>query len=664
MAANRDAVKPLRDTAATVRLQLQRSGSQHKPAWAVYARAVALTLGLIYPIATLQMLHFYGSATASFYLIPTLVGLVIGLLLGHASLLSRRLAGKSLQFRAVADLAQELTCFRRLDGSFEYVSPSSRHITGHDPEEFYRDPGLMERLIHPEDRERWERYFAGRVEHAREVSLDIRLLAKDGRVVWVNHQSGPVFDEQGCLLGTRSTNMDITERKRAAEHIEYLAYHDQLTGLPNRLEIARRLHKQIERRTGAAGDPRFAVLGFDLRRFKNINDSFGHAFGDEVIPRVAARLQAAQPGGSVLGRVDGDKFALIAPDIDTGAAAEQLATRMLEAIEQPLRIEGSEIYLSCSVGYVLCPADGDTAETLLRKADVAVAQAKNEPATRVGTYREGMIDAVHHFITTEHRLHQGLKNGEFVPYYQPIVDLRNQQVCALEALVRWNHPERGLTSPGEFLPVAEATGQISQLGEYLFERIVDDLRGWETAGLGLPVAVNLSIREFADPGLCERLLDRLAGAGCSVGLVRLEITEQVFIGDLDLARKRLQCFRESGFCIALDDFGAGYSSFNYLKDLPIDSLKIDRAFVVDLATQTRSRAILRAIAGVCRELGLDAVVEGVETDAQRQALVDMDFQLAQGFVFHRPQPAHEIGRLLLDAKATAAAAVQTPPPQA
>jgi EAL domain-containing protein (putative c-di-GMP-specific phosphodiesterase class I) len=275
-----------------------------------------------------------------------------------------------------------------------------------------------------------------------------------------------------------------------------------------------------------------------------------------------------------------------------------------------------------------------------------------------------MIDAAHHFITTEHRLHQGLKNGEFVPYYQPIVDLRNQQVCALEALVRWNHPERGLTGPDEFLPVAEATGQISQLGEYLFERIVDDLRGWEIAGLRLPIAVNLSIREFADPGLCKRLMDRLSAANCSVGLVRLEITEQVFIGDLDLARRRLQCFRESGFCIALDDFGSGYSSFNYLKHLPIDSLKIDRAFVVDLATQARSRAILRAIAGVCRELDLDAVVEGVETDAQRQALVDMNFQTAQGFVFHRPQPAQEISRLLLGAEATAAAAPLTLPARA
>jgi diguanylate cyclase (GGDEF)-like protein/PAS domain S-box-containing protein len=377
------------------------------------------------------MLYFCGTATVSFSLIPTLVGLIIGLLLGHSSLLSQRLAGKTLQFRAVADLAHELTCFRRLDGSFEYVSPSSRRITGHDPEDFYQDPGLMDRLIHHEDRERWERYRTECDQQAREDGLDIRLLTKEGRVAWVNHRSGPVFDEHNRLLGTRSTSMDITERKRAAERIEHPAYHDQLTGLPNRLEIVRRLHQQIQRRAVAAGSPGFALLGFDLRRSKNINDSFGHAFGDRVIPRVAARLRAAQPDGSVLGRIDDDKFALMATDIDTAAAAERLAARMLTTIEQPLRIEGSEVYLSCSVGYVLCPADGDTAE---------------------------------------------------------------------------------------FLPVAEATGQISQLGEYLFERIVDDLRGWENAGLRLPVAVNLSIHEFADPGLCKRLLDRLAGAGCSVGL--------------------------------------------------------------------------------------------------------------------------------------------------
>ena len=614
-----------------------------------YLAATFLAVGTA---VTVQALFVLKSFEPRMLMVPFIMATVIGLLLGRVMVLRERLRRQSEQFRAVADLAREFTYFRNNDGSYDYVSPAAREITGWFPADFYETPDLMNRLVHPEDRERWDHHVHHMSHDGLPETLDVRLIARDGREVWVTHICGPVFDESGNLVGQRSTNIDITQRKAYEERIERMAYYDALTDLPNRNYLTRAIRDQIEAALSGKAEKEqdrehsFAVLFLDLDRFNHINDSFGHAFGDRLLIQLARRLRDCCEHHGVISRFGGDEFVIVAAELAEPGDAVEYARHLLEAVEQPFELDDQELYLSGSVGISLYPYDGEDADTLVRNADAAMYRIKKERHEQIRLYSPELVRDAAEFIGTENRMRKALAEEEFILHYQPKVSMESEEIVSLEALVRWDSPEHGMIPPGEFIPVAEETGLIRPLGEQILRSVCNQLAQWDRMGIRIPVAVNISGRQFSDPDFCDTLQRIVEQSGCDVTLLELEVTEQVFLHDMAATVGKLRRLRDMGMSIALDDFGTGYSSLNYLKQLPLDTVKIDMSFIRDITDNPRDLAILRAIIMLCRDLQMSTVAEGIETGEQRMLLSTLGCGLGQGFLFHRALPPERIEELL------------------
>ena len=620
--------------------------SPPRGAAAIYIKHILLTALVVAPAALTQAVNYYGGFELRFFIAPIIVSVVVGSLLGRSVLLKMQLQEQGEQFRAIADLAQEFTYFRRIDGHYEYVSPASLAMTGYKPADFYHTPNLMDLLIHPEDRGRWSHHVHHINDGGQPESFELRLLSKDNRVVWFQHICDPVYDARGRQVGVRSTNLDITQRKEGEAHIERMAFYDPLTDLPNRRSLVKRIRSLIEDR--GTPNQRFAVLFLDLSRFKNINDSFGHSFGDRLLKLIAERLRGACQNGCLVSRFGGDEFIILIERVRGKEVVAETAKRLLLAIEQPLELDGIDLHVSASVGISFYPEDGEDEDTLIRNADVAMYKTKKDSGGNIRVYSSDDSDEAAHFVTTESNIQKGIMKNEFMAFYQPKVDMRSGKIIGMEALARWQHPQQGLISPVEFIPVAEETGQINAVGAQILEQVLGDIHRWQDMGIAVPVAINVSARQFADHDYCRNLIKTVRASGCALALIELEITEQVFLGDIETAAERLRYLRTAGLTIALDDFGTGYSSFNYIKQLPIDTLKIDRSFITHIDSDKAEYAIIKALTSLCRDLRLNMVVEGVETSLQRDALVSLGCDKAQGFHFYRPMPTGDMERLLLD----------------
>ncbi|HSH30547.1 MAG TPA: EAL domain-containing protein [Thiohalobacter sp.] len=611
----------------------------------LYLRNAGIAFLLVGSAALLQTTLAYESFQPQLFVIPALAFLVIAFLLTRVSLLKTQVQRENARFRAMADVGQEFTYFCSRDGRYEYASPSSVQLTGYRPDEFYAKPELMSDLIHPQDRERWQQHLANLGTDRHSDNIDLRLIHKDGRTVWFQHICGPVHDTAGRLIGIRATNIDITERKQFEARIQRMAYYDPLTDLPNR----RALNGEIEQliRKYPAAENRFAVLFLDLDRFKHINDSYGHELGDQLLVKVADRLRRCCENRATISRFGGDELVVLVPDADSPKTAADYAAHLLDSIERPFILEDKEFYISGGVGVTLYPYDGQDAATLIRNADAAMYRAKQSQHTRIALYSEELIDNIATFVSTENRIRRGLKENEFIPHYQPQVEMHSGRIVGAEALARWQSHDRGLISPAEFIPVAEETGLINQLGRSILSQACNQILEWQRAGIRLPLSVNISGRQFAAPGFVDQIRGLIGESGIDPRQLELEITEQVFLEDMDEATDKLWQLRDLGVSIAIDDFGIGYSSLSYLKRLPFNTLKIDRAFTRDICEDTRDVAILRAILSLSRDLRLNTIIEGVETEAQKKLLLRLGCERAQGFLFHQPRPAAEITPLLL-----------------
>lgn len=604
--------------------------------WPIYVRSLLAVSAVISVAVLVQVFYIYGEFHPRFIIVPSAVTLIVGLLVGRLAVLRKRLRQKTEAFRAIVDIAQEFTYLRTVDGRYEYVSPSCERLTGYPPEAFYETDNLMDYLIHPEDRHRWTDHIHHINSRGKPESFDIRLLNKQGETVWITHICAPVFDEKGRQTGVRSTNLDITQRKRDQFRIERLAHYDPLTDLPNRRLLEQNIRERVE------AEERFAVLFLDLSRFKNINDSLGHSLGDRLLQKIARRLDDLCPEEVLLCRFGGDEFVMVHGGLTGNEAARQFAGGVLDAIEQPVMLGSNELHISGTIGIAFCPEDGTDTETLVRNADAAMYRAKRSGRNRISEYHATYSAEAAHFVSTESDIYRALRENEFLPHYQAKVDLESGAIVGLEALARWQHPTQGLVAPGQFIGVAEETGQIAELGEQILSRVLEDMAGWRRLGLDLPVAINISPRQFSDNEFWQHFKREVEAAAAPPRSIELEITEQVFLGDVDSTAERLGKLRADGFQIALDDFGTGYSSFDYLRRLPISTIKLDRAFVSDLERERLSQAILRALVGLCSDLGLTLIPEGIETETQRSILLDFGCRIGQGFLFHRPQPADEI----------------------
>lgn len=434
---------------------------------------------------------------------------------------------------------------------------------------------------------------------------------------------------------------DVTERRRAEEQVRLLATHDTLTGLPNRALFNDRLQQAAlhSLRTRSS----LALLFLDLDHFKLANDSLGHSIGDSLLRAVATRLRACVQATDTVARLGGDEFAVLLPDLDDAASAAAVATSIIDAIGKPFDVEGQRIQVGVSVGVTLCPNDDRDAEQLLRKADLAMYHAKAEGRNTYRFYTERLHVELLERKALMDELARALQRREFVLHYQPILTLADGRVESVEALLRWNHPALGQVAPDRFIPLAEMSGLIVGIGQWVIDEALRTLAQWDREGAPpLRVAINLSLAQFRDPGLLDGLQSALAQHQIAPARVDLELTETVLMHDRDSGIATMRALRQIGVGLAIDDFGTGYSSLAHLKQFPVQKLKIDKSFVHDVAEDPESAAICRAVVGLGLNLGLQLVAEGVESAADLALVRDLKCEYAQGFYFSRPLPRAQV----------------------
>ena len=534
---------------------------------------------------------------------------------------------------------------------------------------FGRDSGLgaleddqFLTTVHEEDIERVRMACERAIENGDDFAIEHRVVARGGALRHV-HQQVEVLeqDEQGRAVRLAGAVHDITRRKDAEEQVRRLAYFDTLTGLPNRLLFTEQLIKAVAQ--AERNGEQLAIMFIDLDDFKRVNDTLGHGAGDDLLKQIGARLSSSirgldlltrsgqdnNLGGSsnTLARLGGDEFIVLLNNVQEAVDAGSVARRLVSALAEPVTVLGNELYVSCSVGVATYPGDGTDIETLLMNADTAMYRAKEAGRGGFQFYDRSMNASARARLQMETLLRRAVERNEFVLHYQPRVDLGSGLIVGAEALIRWQHPERGLLPPKEFIPLAEEAHLVIPIAEWVIAAVCKQVAAWQAAGLRpIPVAVNLAaphLRERALPELVERVLreHKLPSS-----LLEIEVTESILMHDPELSLANAKRLDELGVKLSIDDFGTGYSSLSYLKRLPIASLKIDQSFVRDIATDPDDAAIITAIIAMAHSLNLRVVAEGVETEAQRSFLKAHGCDEFQGFLFGHPVGADEFARAM------------------
>jgi diguanylate cyclase (GGDEF)-like protein/PAS domain S-box-containing protein len=523
-----------------------------------------------------------------------------------------------------------------------YTSPQLEPMLGFTVDQWQSDPLLFVRMLHPDDRERALAAHAHTHSTKEPLSIDYRLIARDGRVVWVHDEARVIEDGDGGQPVLQGYLLDITERRAMDELLRQQAFQDPLTGLANRALFADRVQHALELRQESGGQT--AVLFLDIDDFKRVNDTLGHPAGDTLLCEAGARLRAALSPSHTVARLGGDEFAILVEEDLEPAAVADIAERLLTALQAPFSIAGAELFVTASVGIAV----GDNAEELLRSADVAMYRAKASGKAQHRFYKPTMDEALLGRLKLIADLRQANLAEELVLHYQPTVDLRTSAIVGLEALVRWQHPTRGLLPPGAFIPAVEETLLIDEIGRWVLAEACRQAARWrrEHTGETLTMSVNVSARQLERQVLVDDVRAVLEESGLDPSDLTLEITESALAHGHDEARAGINALQELGVRLALDDFGSGYSSLSLLQELPVEVLKIDRSFVDGIEATGRRTALLRAIIEIARALGLTVVAEGVENARQAAALRRLGCPLAQGFYFARPLPESEIDALL------------------
>jgi diguanylate cyclase (GGDEF)-like protein/PAS domain S-box-containing protein len=534
--------------------------------------------------------------------------------------------------------------------STTYVSPQIREFLGVSPEEYIDDPDLWSNLLHPEDRsEALATYLRGR-ESGEPFVFEYRLVGRDGRVVWFRDSAIVLPDAEGRPQLIQGVMLDITERKAAEAQIAYLAYHDKLTGLPNRAMFDELLELALARARRA--DLGVAVVSVDLDDFKLVNDSLGHEAGDELIGQLAERLHYATRETDLVCRPGGDEFLLLLADIDRtppmpggqdGAAivAESIAVRALQALKEPFRVGDTELYLTASLGISVFPLDADDATDLLKNADTAMFRSKKAGPGGYLVHTADDADAMTR-LSLSTRLRKAVEQKQWTLHYQPLVELDSGRMFGVEALIRWPEPSGGLVPPGEFIPLAEEMGLVEAIGDWVLEEICRQDAMWRAVGLTLEVSFNLSPRQLWQHELVDRIVSPLVIAGMDPTRLTVEITESTAMTEPDRTIAILQEMHDRGLRLAIDDFGTGYSSLARLKHMPVDILKIDRSFVRDIDRDRDAGSMVSAMVSLASNLGMTPMAEGIETEAERRFIMDRGCRHGQGYLFSRPVPPEEI----------------------
>jgi diguanylate cyclase (GGDEF)-like protein/PAS domain S-box-containing protein len=531
----------------------------------------------------------------------------------------------------------------------EFISDNIEAISGYPASDFIQSRvRTFASIIHPDDRPMVEATVGEAVDRSEPFIIEYRIVGADGGVRWVYEKGQGAFGPDGSVLWLDGAIFDVTERRLLQEQLAKQAFYDSLTGLANRALFLDRADHALARALRSGG--RIALLLIDLDRFKVINDSLGHHAGDEVLVAVGKRILTSSRASDTVARLGGDEFVVLLEENITVDDAIVVARRILAILHEPLLCQGHEVTIGGSIGIAFSGGMAPTStDDLLRDADAAMYYAKGRGRGRYEVFEPSMHARAVQQLELTNELHRGLQHGEFVLHYLPIWELADRTLIGVEALVRWNHPSRGLLPPNDFIPAAEQTGSIVALGEWVFGEACRQVKAWNDAypGRSLSLSVNISPRQLLDPDLVQKIRTALTDNELDPSCMTLEISEGALMQGVEETRLRLRELKSLGVRLAIDDFGTGSSSLGYLRESPIDELKIDLTFVRRMVDDpTEGTNLVRAILGLARALHLDVVAEGIELPEQLDGLRESGCETGQGFLFATPVVADDIGFLL------------------
>ncbi|HEX8002147.1 MAG TPA: EAL domain-containing protein [Mycobacteriales bacterium] len=554
-------------------------------------------------------------------------------------------------FRSLVQESTDVLTICERDGTIRFISPALHQVFGYDFGDLVGTK--LAALVHPEDAARVKTEVAETIATGGSRLIECRYRHADGRwmhveAVLTNHLGHPSIG--GLVFNTR----DVSERKALERQLTHQAFHDPLTGLANRALFRDRVAHALQLR--ARTHSTLAVLFLDLDGFKAINDSLGHSVGDALLRSVSGRLRSVVREADTVARLGGDEFAVLLEELEGLHVAQQVATRFIEELHTSFALDGHEVFVGASIGLALAGADDD-ADEVLRNADLAMYRAKANGKNRCEIFEPDMHAAAIERMAVENDLRHAVVRNELRLHYQPIVDLRDGSLIGVEALLRWEHPTRGLVPPLDFISVAEESGLIVPVGRWVLTEACRQVARWQReSGTPLRLSVNISARQLQAPRLAEHVAKTLRATGLRPADLVLEITESMLVDDADRTIAKLHLLRELGVRLAVDDFGTGYSSLNYLRRLPVNILKIDRSFVKGIGTEAELTSLTGAIVGIGRDLGLDTVAEGIEEPEQLAALRAMGCAYGQGYLFARPLPPAELAGVIARGTVVAEAA--------
>jgi len=596
----------------------------------------------------------FGEHQLQVYLEPvTGVGGAVEGVLGVALDITDRVRAEEARRKseAVLEKAEEMAHFGTWRHDFQsdevWWSKELYRILGLEPGSVVPTKEFFYGFDHPDDRDLIQHVVDECLQRHGPYSFDHRIVRNDGQVRWVQEQGEFFFAPDGTAIGHSGTLLDITDRKLAEERLAYLAHHDALTNLPNRLLLADRLSQSLAH---AKRRERYtAVLFFDIDRFKQINDSLGHAVGDNVLSAVAHLVRNALREGDTVARPGGDEFVIVLDDVAHPADVALVARNVQTVLGEPLNIDGRPMVVSASVGVAIYPEDGDDAETLIRNADTAMYKAKEAGGNRIQFFTAEMHKAAMERLDLQLDLRRALERRQLSLVYQPIVDFFGR-VVELEALLRWQHPTRGPVPPSKFIPIAEDTGLILPIGKWVLQTACAQMKRWQDMGLPrVRVSVNLSTRQFEHPDIAETVAATLKETGLPPELLNLEITESAILNNLQAAISIINPLKAAGVKLAIDDFGSGHAGLFYLKQFRVDTVKLDRSYVDGLPDDPEDVAITDAVISLGHALKMRVIAEGVETEGQRAFLKARGCDEMQGYLVQRPGPPEAIEEFLLKA---------------
>lgn len=620
-----------------------------------WAQALVSDPAALHAIQTWKGLGFIGVTALALYLAMRS--------LYHAiAVMNREVEEREVRFSEMARYIPEVFwIWDPWKEQLNYVSPAFETIWGQSANSIIDDPNLWLDSIHPQDRKRvLEGLRYGRT-HCQTISQQYRIQRADGAWRWVQERAYPICREDGSLQRLIGVVEDITEQHYQQEALYEAAHYDRLTGLPNRYYFHERLEQQCH--DAVTNHGHFALLLIDLDRFKNINDSLGHSAGDELLRQVARRLHVVMEQRGFIARLGGDEFAVLLSRKRDCENRESIIKELIDSLSRPYRIQDESSFMTLSIGVALFPEDGSDVEDLMRSVDVAMYSAKRSGRNQWFYFHQSQDQSSPERLRLEADIHQAVKRQEFELHYQAQFSACGRRMHGTECLLRWQHPEKGMVSPGEFIPLLEETGLIAEVGIFVIEQACRSIRRWRKQGLpeDFSVSVNLSARQLSDERLLSETGRLMEAYDVPRGMLELELTETSLMEEPAHARRLFDGLRAIGVRIAIDDFGTRYSSLNYLREFAPDILKIDKSFVDPIVESSRDRDLVAGIIQLAHTLKIRVVGEGIEQEAQRALLEEAGCDLIQGFLLARPKPIADFEQLMVEYRAIQGDTVQTSP---